>query len=122
MRWAILAQTADELHAVISAAPLQALHHTERPDGWSVVGALEHLADAELVFGVRLRQVLTPDHPVLQSFGQDRWAALGRHNAGDAAAAPRRGPRLRPRAHPTVVPPLGELDGHATHHASPDLR
>jgi len=48
---------------------------------------IEHLADAELVFGYRLRQILTLDRPVLESFDQDRWAELGAYNAGDVDAA-----------------------------------
>lgn len=84
---AILAATTDELRAQIAAVPRQALDRRERPDGWSVVGVIEHLADAELVFGFRLRQILTLERPALESFDQDRWAALGAYNDGDVIAA-----------------------------------
>ena len=84
---AILAETVTDLRALVGSVPRHALDHTERPGGWSVVGVVEHLADAELVFGYRLRQVLTLERPVLESFDQDRWAALGAYNAGDVTAA-----------------------------------
>ena len=83
----VLAETAAHLRAVISTTPPERLHVTERPESWSVTGVIEHLADAELVFGFRLRQVLTLDRPALESFDQDRWAALGRYNDGDVATA-----------------------------------
>ena len=83
----ILAATAADLRGLLGTVPRQALDRTERPGGWSVVGVIEHLADAELVFGYRLRQLLTLDRPVLESFDQDRWAELGAYNAGDVDAA-----------------------------------
>jgi hypothetical protein len=60
------------------------------PDGEATggpSGKTPDLADAELVFGYRLRQILTLERPVLESFDQDRWAALGAYNAGDVTAA-----------------------------------
>ena len=44
-----------------------------------------HLADCELVFAFRLRQTLAEDHPTLQPFDQDRWAA--RYANRDIASA-----------------------------------
>lgn len=84
---AILAATVADLRALVASVPRSALDHTERPGGWSVVGVVEHLADAELVFGYRLRQILTLDRPPLESFDQDRWADIGAYNAGDISAA-----------------------------------
>jgi hypothetical protein len=84
---AILAATVADLRALVGSVPRTSLDHTERPGGWSVVGVIEHLADAELVFGYRLRQILTLERPALESFDQDRWADLGAYNAGDVTAA-----------------------------------
>ena len=84
---AILAETPTHLRMLVGPASREALVRTERPGGWSVVGVVEHLADAELVFGYRLRQILTLDRPALQSFDQDRWAAIGAYNDGDLTAA-----------------------------------
>lgn len=42
---------------------------------WNAREIVAHLADCELVFSFRLRQTLADDHPTLQPFDQDRWAA-----------------------------------------------
>ncbi|HEX7337806.1 MAG TPA: DinB family protein [Gemmatimonadales bacterium] len=54
------------------------LRQPEAPGKWSVVHVVQHLADSELVFGFRLRMILTQDEPELVGYDQDRWAhALG---------------------------------------------
>jgi uncharacterized damage-inducible protein DinB len=46
------------------------------PSGkWSAREIVAHLADCELVFSFRLRQTLADEHPTIQPFDQDRWAA-----------------------------------------------
>lgn len=50
------------------------LRRPEAPGKWSVVEAIQHLADSELVFGFRLRMILTQDRPPLAGYDQDRWA------------------------------------------------
>jgi hypothetical protein len=50
------------------------LRKPEAPDKWSVVEVIQHLADSELVFGSRMRMILTADRPSLQGFDQDLWA------------------------------------------------
>jgi hypothetical protein len=42
---------------------------------WNAREIVAHLADCEIVFSFRLRQTLADDHPTLQPFDQDRWAA-----------------------------------------------
>ena len=46
----------------------------EAPGKWSVIEVLQHLADSDLVFGFRLRMILTEDKPPLQGYDQDAWA------------------------------------------------
>src|SRR5687767_97831 len=41
---------------------------------WSVIEVLQHLADSDLVFGFRLRMILTEEKPPLQAYDQDAWA------------------------------------------------
>jgi hypothetical protein len=50
------------------------LRKPEAPGKWSVIEVVQHLADSELVFGFRLRMVLTENQPPLQGYDQDRWA------------------------------------------------
>lgn len=46
----------------------------EVPTGaWSINDVLQHLVDAEMVNGYRLRMVLTADTPELPGFNQDVW-------------------------------------------------
>ncbi len=42
--------------------------------GWSPHEVAAHLADAEVVLGWRIRQILSEDEPMLQPFDQDVWA------------------------------------------------
>lgn len=41
---------------------------------WTGAQVLAHLADTELGFGFRIRQILSEDAHVIQPFDQDRWA------------------------------------------------
>ena len=50
------------------------------PDKWTPTEIIGHLADAECVFGYRLRMVLWEDEPTLPGFDQDLWIAAQRHN------------------------------------------
>ena len=43
---------------------------------WSVREIVAHLADCELVWGWRLRQVYGEEHAVIQPFEQDAWAKM----------------------------------------------
>ena len=52
----------------------QTLQRAEAPGKWSVIQVVQHLADSDLVFGYRLRMILTEDKPALQGYDQDAWA------------------------------------------------
>ena len=55
------------------------LRRPEAPGKWSVVEVLQHLADTEMMYGVRGRLVLSEDRPVIVGYDQDRWATLFRY-------------------------------------------
>src|SRR5690242_17775446 len=44
------------------------------PGKWSIRQLIAHLADTELVFAGRFRQVLAEDNPPIMTFDQERWA------------------------------------------------
>ncbi len=46
----------------------------EEEGKWSVVDVVQHLADAELAYGWRIRMILAHDTPTFQGFDQDLWA------------------------------------------------
>jgi hypothetical protein len=52
----------------------QTLRRSEAPGKWSVIEVVQHLADSDLVFGFRLRMILTEDNPAIQGYDQDAWA------------------------------------------------
>jgi hypothetical protein len=43
--------------------------------GWTGVEVLAHLLEGELVYAVRIGQVLTLDDPVIQAYDQDAWVS-----------------------------------------------
>jgi uncharacterized damage-inducible protein DinB len=55
------------------------------PGKWSPREIVAHMADSEQVFGFRLRQTLAEDHPAIQPFDQERWAARYANHDFDAA-------------------------------------
>ena len=83
----ILSATVPRLEAALHGRSLAELQSPEAPGRWSVAAVLEHLADAELVFGFRVRQVLTQDAPPLASFDQEGWASVGRYAESEAHQA-----------------------------------
>ena len=60
----------------ISGIDEKTLRVPESAGKWSVVEVIQHLADSELVFGFRLRMILTEDKPPLQGYDQDAWARV----------------------------------------------
>jgi DinB superfamily len=44
------------------------------PDKWSIRQVMAHLADTELTYAFRFRQVIAEDHPTLIGFNQEAWA------------------------------------------------
>ena len=44
------------------------------PGKWSIRQIVAHLADCELVFAHRMRQVLAEENPTLMAFDQEAWA------------------------------------------------
>ena len=44
------------------------------PGKWSIRQIIAHLADSELVFAHRFRQVIAEENPTLVAFDQDAWA------------------------------------------------
>ena len=45
------------------------------PDKWSVRAIVCHLADSEMVDGMRFRQLVAEPNPTLQGYDQNAWAA-----------------------------------------------
>ena len=69
-----LRATVRDLVSLTSGVPDDHLKREPAPGEWAVDMIVAHLADAELVYSVRLRMLLTADDPELPAFDQDAWA------------------------------------------------
>jgi len=63
-----------EIAAVVSGLPDKVLRYKPSPEKWCVLEILGHLADVEIVYGYRLRQMLADAKPVIAPLDQDAWA------------------------------------------------
>ena len=63
-----------EIAAAVSGLSETVLRYKPSPDKWCVLEVLGHLADIEIVYGYRLRQMLADSKPVIAPLDQDAWA------------------------------------------------
>ncbi|HVW85367.1 MAG TPA: DinB family protein [Bryobacteraceae bacterium] len=54
------------------------------PGKWNIRQIVRHLADTEIVVGMRMRQIVAEDRPTLIPFDQDAWAANLGYDKADA--------------------------------------
>jgi hypothetical protein len=83
----VLPELVPWLESRLASTPAAVLRRPEGPGKWSVAEVLRHLADTEMVYGVRGRLVLSEDRPPIQGFDQDRWASLFRYREASPAQA-----------------------------------
>src|SRR5262245_49356546 len=77
--WEVLTSTASRLRQLVAGRQAHDLERQPAPGRWSATQILAHLADAEVVLGWRLRNILATSGATLQPFDQDRWAAVFRY-------------------------------------------
>ena len=63
------------------------LRRPEGPGKWSALEVIQHLADTEVVYAWRTRQILTQDRPPVQGYDQDAWAKVLQYGSADLAVA-----------------------------------
>jgi DinB superfamily len=81
----VLSETPRRLQSLIQTLGPARMKESYAPGKWSLNTVVCHLADCELAFGYRWRQVVAQPHHIIQPFDQDVWAA---HYAGlDPTAA-----------------------------------
>ena len=68
-----LKTTARDLVSLTSGVSRTRLDRLPGPRDWSAAMVLSHLADAELVYGLRLKMILTEDRPHLAPFDENAW-------------------------------------------------
>ena len=63
-----------EIAAAVSGLSPAILRYRSNPEKWCILEILAHLADIEIVYGYRLRQMLADEKPVIAPMDQDAWA------------------------------------------------
>ncbi|MGH7583741.1 MAG: DinB family protein [Gemmatimonadales bacterium] len=70
---AVMVETPGWIADAIGGLSDAALRTPEGADKWSLTQVLAHLADTEIAFGWRARQLLTADNPPLPGFNESAW-------------------------------------------------
>jgi hypothetical protein len=65
----------DEVVKALEGFPPDLLTAHPIADKWSAAEIIHHLADSETTSGLRLRRLLVEDHPLIQGYDQDAYAA-----------------------------------------------
>ena len=77
----------DEVVDSLKDFPADSLTSHPIPGKWSAREIVHHLADSETVSGIRLRRLLTEDHPVIQGYDEAEYALRFRYNERDTQPA-----------------------------------
>jgi hypothetical protein len=70
---AVLRATLLELERVLEGVAEDELRRAPEAGEWSPRDVFSHLADSDLVTGVRVRMIVTQDRPALVGYDQDAW-------------------------------------------------
>ncbi len=73
-----------KLAAAVSGLPENVLGYKPAPDKWCILEIVGHLADVEIIYAYRMRQMIADKKPVIAPIDQDDWA----RNLGYMQAAP----------------------------------
>jgi hypothetical protein len=82
----VLAQTQERIPAIAQTLGPEGLKRSYAPGKWTAAQVLSHLADAEIAFGFRVRQILSEPELAIQTFDENRWARRYDHMDGLEAA------------------------------------
>jgi hypothetical protein len=75
-------QGSSALQTALQGASAEETAFVPAPGKWNIKQLVRHVADTEIVVGMRMRQIVAEDSPTLIPFDQDKWAAhLGYENA-----------------------------------------
>ena len=71
---------ATEVAQALEGFPQDKLNAHPIEGKWSAAEIVHHLGDSETISGVRLRRLLSEDHPLIQGYDQDVYATELRYN------------------------------------------
>jgi hypothetical protein len=63
-----------QIAAAVSGLPDKTLRYKPAPHKWCILEILAHLADIEILYAHRIRQMLADKKPVIAPIDQDDWA------------------------------------------------
>jgi hypothetical protein len=75
----------NQVAAALEGFPRDSLTAHPIEGKWSAAEIVHHLADSETTSGLRLRRLLVEDHPLIQGYDQDAYAAALNYNRRDMA-------------------------------------
>lgn len=76
-------ETSARLEALTRGMGEEQLRAPEREGKWSVLEVAQHLADVELMVGIRIRRIVAESNPALGAFDQDLWTDGLKYNERD---------------------------------------
>ena len=85
--FAVLRATPARLASAITGLSPAQLRTPEPPGKWSIGQVLQHLADSDLVWGWRVRLILSHDRAPITGYDQDLWAERLHYADADPAEA-----------------------------------
>lgn len=91
----VLESTAEKVAQLVRSARPDQFHISPGQGEWSPAQVIGHLADSEMVYGVRVRMILTEDNPAIPGYDQDAWADRVSRLEDDLEAAVERFKALR---------------------------
>lgn len=72
---AVLAETQEKVPAIAQKLGPEGLKRSYAPGKWTGAQVLAHLADCEIAFGHRVRQIVAEPEMPIQTFDENKWAA-----------------------------------------------
>lgn len=84
----VLAETQKAVPAIAQKLGPEGLKRSYGPGKWTGAQVLAHLADCEIAFGYRVRQIVSEPELPIQPFDETKWAAhYDKANGAEAAQA-----------------------------------
>jgi DinB superfamily len=83
----VLRETPDWLKAHLSQLTAEQWRRPEGEKKWSLLDVVAHMADTEIAYGWRARQVITANNPPIHGFDQGAWLERFDYAGADPAMA-----------------------------------
>jgi hypothetical protein len=77
----------DEVIRALENFPADSLSAHPLPEKWSACEIIHHLADSEMTSALRLRKLLTEEHPIIHGYDEAFYAKRLNYNERDIAPA-----------------------------------